>query len=350
MNELTRGLRRIATTALILVAVLSGPRPASAQHVTAAMAATMAMPGRSGNACEGRARQAAAMLDALNARLERGRQTTNEAETRSAVDEVKRSLAELTRRLDACRAGDASSGQRGSPPAPGASVGGGMAGMDHAKMDTGGGKPSATTPQTGSGGMAGMDHSKMAMGQAGAAAVPTTVRQISGPAEAALQSFQDALQIGNREVALEWLAPDATITEAGVTDRSREAYANGHMGVDMAFLKTAKVMLLDRQVQSGGDSARIVSNSRVTGRADEMPVDVTVRESAVLQRTPRGWRVVSLEWSVAPAPAELTDSRASPRETPSSRSRRHAAFASIRQGEGRPCGSSRLARLWHRTA
>ena len=297
MNALTRGLWRIATTALIPVAALAGPRPASAQHVTAAMAATMAMPGRSGNACEERARQAAAMLDALNARLERGRQTTDEAETRSAVDDVKRSFADLRRRLDACRAGDASSGQPGSPPAPGASVGGGM---DHAKMDTGGGKPSATIPQTGSGGMAGMDPSKMAMGQAGAAAVPTTVRQISGPAEAALQSFQDALQIGNREVAMEWLAPDATITEAGVTDRSREAYANGHMGIDMAFLKTARVVLLDRQVQSGGDSTRIVSSSRVTGRADEMPVDVTVRESAVLKRTSQGWRVASLEWSLAP--------------------------------------------------
>ena len=85
-------------------------------------------------------------------------------------------------------------------------------------------------------------------GSRGAAAAPTTGRQISGPAEAALQAFEDALQIGNRDVALQWLAPEATITEAGATDGSRDAYANAHMGVDMAFLKTARVVLTDRQV------------------------------------------------------------------------------------------------------
>lgn len=177
-------------------------------------------------------------------------------------------------------------------------------------MNMGGAKPPTSAPQTAApvaDSMAGMDHSKMHMGgaqppveQAGAAAVPTTVRQISGPAEAALQAFQDALQIGNREVTLQWLLPDATITEAGVTDGSRDAYATEHMAVDMAFLKTAKIVLLDRQVHPAGDSTHIVSTSRTTGRAGEMPVDVTVTEKALLRKTRAGWRVASLEWTIEP--------------------------------------------------
>jgi len=276
---------RIVITAAILVIVLAGAaHDARAQHVTPAMAATMGTPAVAG--CEERARQASRMLDVLNANLERARQTNNEAEMRAALDAFQKGFTDLKGRLDGCRAG---------AQAPAAPAGGAMAGMDHSKMNMGG----AQTP---------------AVEQAGAAAAPTTVRQISGPAEAALQSFQDALQIGNREIALQWLAPEATITEAGVTDRSRDAYATEHMGVDMAFLKTGKVVLLERQVHTGGDSTRIVSTSRITGRAGEMPVEVTVTEGALLQKTEEGWRIVSLEWTVEPVKqgTSLTRARTAP--------------------------------------
>ena len=143
--------------------------------------------------------------------------------------------------------------------------------------------------------MAGMDHSKMAP----AAAVP--VRQISGPAEAALQAFQDALQVGNRDLAPQWLAPDVTVVDDGATDASREAYANGRMRSDMEFLKASKVMLLDRKVQAGDDSAHIVSTSRITGRVGEKPVDIVRKEVAQLGKTPEGWHIVRLERSSAPA-------------------------------------------------
>ena len=257
--------RIVITAALLAIVTAGAAHNARAQHVTPAMAATMGTPEAAG--CEERARQAARMLDVLNANLERARQTDNEAEMRAALDALQRGFAELKGRLDACRA-DATS-------------------------------PATPSPTTSAGGA--MDHAARGhAAPAGSAAAPTTVRQINGPAEAALQSFQDALQIGNREVALQWLAPEATITEAGVTDGSRDAYAIEHMGVDMAFLKTAKVVLLDRQVHPGGDSTHIVTTSRVTGRAGEIPVDVTVTEGALLHKTPEGWRIVSLEWSAEP--------------------------------------------------
>jgi len=143
--------------------------------------------------------------------------------------------------------------------------------------------------------MAGMDHSKMAP------AAPVPLRRISGPAEAAFQAFQDALQVGNRDLAIQWLAPDVTVVDAGATDPSRDAYANRRMRSDMEFLKASKVMLLDREVHDGGDSAHIVSTSRITGRVGEQPVDIVSKEVAQVRKTPEGWQIVRLERSSAPA-------------------------------------------------
>ncbi len=143
--------------------------------------------------------------------------------------------------------------------------------------------------------MAGMDHSKMAP------VAPAPVRQISGPAEAAVQAFQDALQVGNRDLAIQWLAPDVTVVDNGATDTSREAYANRRMRSDMEFLKASKVMLLDREVHDEGDSAHIVSTSRLTGRVGEKPVDIVSKEVAQVRKTPEGWQIVRLERSFAPA-------------------------------------------------
>ena len=301
-----KGIPRTVISAAILATVSAGlPHVARAQHVTAAMAATLGAQSPEAPGCEQRAQQAVKMLDVLNGNLERARQTNHEAEMRAALDALQKGFAELKGRLDACRATATTTSAPGATAAPPTSAAGAMAGMDHSKMNMGGTKPAAS-PQAAAKPPAGaMDHAAMGhTAPAGAAAAPTTVRQITGPAEAALQSFQDALQIGNREVALQWLAPDVTITEAGVTDGSRDAYANQHMGVDMAFLKTAKVVLLDRQVHPGGDSTRIVSASRITGRAGEMPVEVTVTEGALLKKTPDGWRIVSIEWTLEPVRKE----------------------------------------------
>jgi len=269
VKAMNRASRTAISAAILAIVAVGIAENAPAQHVTATMAAPPGEPG-----CEERARQASTLLGALNGKLERARQTNDEAEMRAAADAAQKGFADLRSRLAACRA--AAAGPAPSSAAP----------------------PPAVAPAPAAGAV---DHAAMGHGApVGAAAAPTALRQISGPAEAALQSFQDALQIGNREVALRWLAPDVTITEAGATDESRHAYANRHIGIDMAFLKTAKIVLLDRQVHPGDATTHIVSTSRITGRAGEMPVEVTVTEAAVLKKTPEGWHIVSLEWSVEP--------------------------------------------------
>lgn len=293
------------TSVTVVVCVIVGAftagrvEPARAQHVNPAAAAAMAGQPQAPPGCEEHARETSAALDTLSADLERARQTNDEARMRDALQAVQRAWAAVKSRLETCRA--AASAGAAKP------AGRSMAGMDHSKMNMTAGKPSAAatqTPQTPA--ASGVDHAAMGhAAPAGAAGAPTTVRQISGPAEAALQSFQDALQIGNREVALRWLAPEVTITEGGTTDASRDAYALEHMATDMTFLKTAKVVIVDRQVHPGADSAHIMTTSRATGRAGEIPVDVMVSESAVVRLTPIGWRIVNIEWSTEAAVGDV---------------------------------------------
>lgn len=307
MKDLTRMPRSVIPAAILAIITVTPTSVASAQHVTAAMAAQMRGQSTGAVGCEESAQRATKMLDVLNTNLARAREGNNETEMRAALDALQKGFAELKGRLDACRAG-ATSATASTAQAPTTSPRGATSGMDHSKMNMGGTKPPAASPQAAAKPSAGaVDHAAMGhTAAAGAAAAPTTVRQITSPAEAALQSFQDALQIGNREVALQWLAPEVTVTEAGAVDGSRDAYAEQHMGVDMAFLKTAKIVLVDRQVHPGGESTHVVSTSRITGRAGEIPVDVTVTERALLKKTPEGWRIVSLEWTVEPVRKEST--------------------------------------------
>lgn len=301
------GRTRPAFTIAALIATIHlGAAPLAAQHQghqmpapPAKQAAPQKFPaGRSTGSresCEARAGAARLTLETLSARLDLARLTDNESEMRAAAAAADRAFRGLQQQLGACR------GVR-SAPAAGASPGGEMPGMDHSKMNMGAPSPPAAGVKPSGGQMAGMDHSTMNMGAAGPAAAPTTVRQISGPAEAALQAFTDALQIGNRDLAVEWLTPDVTVTEGNTVARSRDDYARGAMNRTMDLLKTATIVLLDRQVHPGPDSAHIVTRSHVTGRDRNTPVDVIRTETAQLRRLPEGWRVAQLEFSFRPAP------------------------------------------------
>ncbi len=271
--------------------------PVSAQHQGHQMPSppakkptpTMAAPSpRAGTeaSCQARARAASQRLEALTARLDLARLTDNRTEMRAAAASADRALAQLQQELSACK--DAS--VPAAPPSPSAP----MAGMDHSTMAMGA-QPPATAE--------GVDHA--AMGHTaptgGAADAPTPVRQISGPAEAALQAFTDAMQIGNRDLALEWLAANVVVTDGEVRTHSREEYVAGAMHRTMDVLKTATIVMQDRQVHPSVDSAHIVTTSRVTGRDGNVAVDIVRTETAMLRRLPEGWRIVELDTQSRPA-------------------------------------------------
>ena len=166
-----------------------------------------------------------------------------------------------------------------------------MQGMDHGKMDM--------TPPAPAGdkAMAGMDHSQMNHGGMAMPPAPKGItRSNIGPAEAALQAFSDALEVGNRDLAIARLAPDLKVVEDGV-EESRADYVSGHLAADIAYQKSVKTVLLERSVVNESPTrTRIVSKLRmVSNRSDKM-IDSLVAETAVLVKMPDGWKIQRLEW------------------------------------------------------
>ncbi len=166
-----------------------------------------------------------------------------------------------------------------------------MPGMDHSKMDM------AAPPIADDNAMAVMDHSKMDhAGMAMAPAQKTITRSNIGPAEAALQAFSDALEVGNRDLAIARLAPDLKVVEDGV-EESRASYVGGHLAADIAFQKSVKTVLLERSVINEGPlQMRIVSKLRMVSNRSDKTIDTLVDETAVLTKRPDGWKITRLEW------------------------------------------------------
>ena len=169
-----------------------------------------------------------------------------------------------------------------------------MQGMDHGKMDM-------TPPApAGDNAMAGMDHSQMNHGGMAMTPAPKGItRSNIGPAEAALQAFSDALEVGNRDLAVARLAPDLKVIEDG-REESRADYIGGHLAADIEYQKSVKTVLVERSVFNDGPSqARIVSKVRMVGNRSDKMVDMTVLETAILKRVSGEWRISRLEWASA---------------------------------------------------
>lgn len=158
--------------------------------------------------------------------------------------------------------------------------------------------------------MPGMDHGSMAgMAMSGGSMMAMKpvpqgiVRRTSGPAEAALQAFSDALEVGNRELAIARLAPDLQVVENGTTE-DYAAYVSGHLAADIDHQKTVRSILLARTVSGPRRGPQtITSKIRLLSNRSDRHVDILVDETATLVQTRDGWRIRRLEWSSAPAPS-----------------------------------------------
>jgi hypothetical protein len=164
-----------------------------------------------------------------------------------------------------------------------------MQGMDHSKMQD-------------------MDHSRMQdmghstmSGMRHGTADSLRSLPIKNAAEASVQAFQDALQVGNRKLALQQLDPDLRVDEGGHRENSRDEYASEHLQEDIEFLKTARSYPQSRNSNVNGVSATVDTKTRIIANAGGKTVDVLSSEVATLRKTHEGWRIVHLQWSSAPS-------------------------------------------------
>ena len=130
-----------------------------------------------------------------------------------------------------------------------------------------------------------------------AASAQVTVAPEATDAVAALERFSTALSAGNLEAAGTELDAGVLILESGGAERSREEYLGGHAKSDASFLKAAHVTLMRRTATASGDLAWIGSESEIHATKDGKPLAIASTETAVLQKTTTGWKIVHLHWS-----------------------------------------------------
>ncbi|MCH8158811.1 MAG: DUF2231 domain-containing protein [Proteobacteria bacterium] len=113
----------------------------------------------------------------------------------------------------------------------------------------------------------------------------------------ALNSFHAALNSGDKQTVIAALSPDVLIFESGGAERSRAEYASHHMKSDMAFLAQMEHDEISQNASEQGDTAWIVTESRIYGRYKDKDIDIASTETAVLKRGEDGWKIVHLHWS-----------------------------------------------------
>ena len=113
----------------------------------------------------------------------------------------------------------------------------------------------------------------------------------------ALNTFHAALNSGDDQTAMSALSPDVLIFESGGAERSRAEYASHHMKADMAFLAQMGHDEISQNASEQGDTAWIVTESRIYGHYKDKDIDIVSTETAVLKRGADGWKIVHLHWS-----------------------------------------------------
>jgi len=117
-------------------------------------------------------------------------------------------------------------------------------------------------------------------------------------AEQVAVAFHNALQKGDRDAVLALLSADVTVSEEGHT-QSRDEYAKGHLGEDIAFLKKAQVRPITMASMPMGGSAMVGSESEI--RQATNGKTQRSRELLTLKRENGAWKILAIRWQSAPS-------------------------------------------------
>jgi len=118
-------------------------------------------------------------------------------------------------------------------------------------------------------------------------------------AEVVAVAFHRALQKGDRNAVLALLSADVTVSEAGHT-QSREEYASGHLGEDIAFLKTVEVKEVSLASMAMGETAMVGGESEMRKIADGQSKTQRSREMLTLKRENGAWKIIAIRWQSVP--------------------------------------------------
>jgi ketosteroid isomerase-like protein len=117
------------------------------------------------------------------------------------------------------------------------------------------------------------------------------------PAAVAAAQLGHAIAEGDVEQLKILLAPDVLIFESGNVESSLAEYESHHMQSDIAFMKTMNVEVESRQVIGSGDTAIVVTRSRIHGMYKEQELDLSSTETLVMKKMGGQWKIIHIHWS-----------------------------------------------------
>ena len=131
--------------------------------------------------------------------------------------------------------------------------------------------------------------------------VPTSRASAQTPTDSAavvavINAFHIALAAGDSATALQLLAPDLLVLEAGGLEALGE-YRTHHLPADIAFAQAVPSTRTAVRVLVRGDVAWAVGTSEASGTFRERPVNSSGAELIVLTREAAGWRIRAVHWS-----------------------------------------------------
>jgi len=117
------------------------------------------------------------------------------------------------------------------------------------------------------------------------------------PASMVATQLGDAIAAGDVDTLRLLLAPDVLIFESGGVESSLAEYEAHHMPADMAFMDAMEQEVKFRHVFDSGDSATVVTRSRVHGMYKEREIDLSSTETLVMKKMGGQWKIVHIHWS-----------------------------------------------------
>jgi hypothetical protein len=112
-----------------------------------------------------------------------------------------------------------------------------------------------------------------------------------------VSAFHAALSAGNKDKALALLSPAVVIYEAGHVERTRDAYASGHLASDMEFGKEVTRTVLKHTERVDGNIATVLEETQTAGSYKGKVVYSFGVETAVLEKKGDDWVIVHVHWS-----------------------------------------------------
>ena len=117
------------------------------------------------------------------------------------------------------------------------------------------------------------------------------------PAAVTAAKLGDAIKAGDIDTLRTLIGPEVLIFESGGVESSLAEYESHHMPADITFMKDINSEVISRRVIEAGDTAIVMTQSRLTGVYKDKEMDLSSTETLVMEKTDGHWKIVHIHWS-----------------------------------------------------